>query len=255
MRRPISIGKNGFKYKKDAIAYYRAILNSYDFGESLTDDDYYKVFDLLEYDRLCCHEDEDDEIPELTVTSENVDEDDNFSLTIEDIKVEKVQFNTKCFELFYSDGTSQYISYLMIINQKSFTPDELFNIACRNSIHSDIRAVKQHFFDENSVKGKVRCQESNILSTWTELVIDHRQPNTFSIIVDRFKELHGIDVNAIKYTSDAHNHLVFQDGNLAKAFVSYHKEKARLRLVRKELNSGRSGMGRVKKSTKDLTIK
>lgn len=253
MRKPIKIGDLEFKYKKDAIAYYRAILNSYNFGESLTDEDYYRVFDLLEYDRFCCHEEVGSQKP--PIISEHVDEVDDSSLTIEDIKIAKVQFNTKCFELSYSDGTSQYISYLMIINQKRFTPDELFNIACRNSIHSDVRDVKQRFFDENSVKGKVRCQESNILSTWTELVVDHRQPNTFSTIVDRFKELNAIDVNAIEYTSDAQNHIVFQDVNLADAFVAYHKQKARLRLVRKECNSSRSGMGRVKRSTKDLIIK
>ncbi|MGB7512245.1 MAG: hypothetical protein WBP54_13285, partial [Pelodictyon phaeoclathratiforme] len=80
-------------------------------------------------------------------------------------------------------------------------------------------------------------------------------PNTFSMIVDRFKELNEIDINAIEYTSDDQNHVVFQDVNLTDAFVSYHKQKARLRLVRKECNYSRSGMGRVKKSTKDLTIK
>lgn len=208
----------------------------------------------MEYGRVWCNEDDVDEAFELPDTSENIEDDDDSSLTIEDIKVSKVQFNTKCFELYYSDGTSQYISYLMIINQKRFTPDELFNIACRNSILSDVRAIKQKFFDEHSVKGKVRCQESNILSTWTELVVDHRQPNTFSMIVDRFKELNAINTNAIEYTSDDQNHLVFQDVNLADTFVSYHKEKARLRLVRKEINSSRSGMGRVKRSTKDLII-
>ncbi len=255
MRKPIKIGDVTFKYKKDAIAYYRAILNSYNFGESLTDEDYYKVFDLLEYGRFWCNEDDVAEVFELPDATEDIEDDDDSSLTIEDIKVSKVQFNTKCFELYYSDGASQYISYLMIINQKRFTADELFNIACRNSVHSDVRAVKQKFFDEHSVKGKVRCQESNILSTWTELVVDHRQPNTFSMIVDRFKELNEIDVNAIEYTSDDQNHVVFQDVNLADTFISYHKEKARLRLVRKEINSSRSGMGRVKMSTMDLTIK
>ena len=253
MRKPIIIGKNEFKFKKDAIAYYRAILNSYDFGQSLSDEDYFNVFELLEYDRICQHEEYDD--TESFDNSETVEVINASAVTIEDIKVSKVQFNTKCFELFYSDNTSQYISYLMIINQKRFTPDELFNKACRNAIHSDVRAVKQQFFDENSVKGKVRCQETNILSTWTELVIDHRQPNTFSIIVDRFKELNEIDINEIEYSTDNQNHFVFQDAKLAQAFVSYHKKKARLRLVRKECNSIRAGMGRIKKTTRDLVIK
>lgn len=252
MKKSIKIGDIEFKYKKDAIAYYRAILNSYNFGESLTEKDYYAVFDLLEYDRFQCQEDDIDEVQECQVAPDEIE---NASLTIEDIKIGRVQFNTKCFELFYDDGTRQYISYLSIINQKIYTPDERFNVACRNSIHDDIRAVKQQFFDENSVKGKVRCQESNVLSLWIELVVDHRQPNTFSIIVDRFKELNNINVNDIEYVVNDENHFVFQDVSLSDAFVSYHKSKARLRLVRKELNSVRSSMGRVKKSTKDLIVK
>ena len=65
------------------------------------------------------------------------------------------------------------------------------------------------------------------------------------MIVDRFKELNKIDVNTIEYTTDSHNHVVFQDASLAKAFVAYHKEKARLRLVRKEymLQQIRNGKG------------
>ena len=174
MREPIVIGKNEFKFKKDAIAYYRTILNSYDFGESLTDEDYFKVFDLLEYGRFFQHDDVLEEGEETFSTSEIVDEPEEALLTVEDIKVSKVQFNTKCFELFYSDETSQYISYLMLVNQKRFSPDELFHKACRSAIYGDIRSVKQQFFDANSVKGKVMCQETNEPSTWTELVIDHR---------------------------------------------------------------------------------
>ena len=253
MRKPIIIGKNEFKYKKDAIAFYRAILNSYDYNESLTDEDYYNIFDLLEYGHFFC--DEDDIDTEPSDTSENIDEAEDSSLTIDDIKVSKVQFNTKCFELFYSDKTSQYISYLMLIKQKRYTPEELFYTACRNAVHSDVRAVKQKYFDDNSVKGQVKCQETGILSKWTELVIDHRQPNTFSIIVDRFKEVNRFDLDTIEYTSNEQNHIIFEDEDLAYNFREYHKEKANLRIVRKECNSSRTGMARVKESTRDLKVK
>lgn len=92
-------------------------------------------------------------------------------------------------------------------------------------------------------------------SKWTELDVDHRQPNTFSIIVDRFKEVNRINLDDIEYTSNEQNHIIFKDENLTHDFKKYHKEKASLRIVRKECNSSRSGMARIKRSTKDFTIK
>jgi hypothetical protein len=172
-----------------------------------------------------------------------------------DIKVSQVQFNTKCFEIFYSDETSHYISYLMIINNTKYTPEKLFYVACRNSIHNDIKLVKQDYFNKNSVKGQVRCQETGILSKWTKLAVDHRQPNTFSIIVDRFKEVNRIDLDTIEYTSNDQNHIIFQDNKWTDNFKQYHKGKASLRIVRAECNSNRASMARLKRTSKDLTIK
>lgn len=183
---------------------------------------------------------------------------DDFSekeLEIVDIKVSKVQFSTKCFEVFYSDKTSCYISYLMRLNKTKYTPEKLFYIACRNSIHDDIKSVKQKYFDQNSVKGQVKCQETGVLSKWTELAVDHRQPNTFSIIVDRFKEINRIDLETIEYTDTQQNHIVFKNNIYTENFKQYHKEKASLRIVRNECNSSRTGMARLKRTSKDLTIR
>ena len=143
----------------------------------------------------------------------------------------------------------------MIINNKKYTPENLFYIACRNSIHNDIRAVKQEFFDKNSVKGQVKCQETGLLSRWSELVVDHRQPNTFSVIVDRFKEINRIELDTIEYTSDDQNHIIFKDVNWTEQFKKYHMEKASLRIVRTECNSSRTGLARIKRTSKDLTVK
>jgi len=40
MRKPLLIGNNVFLTKKEALGYYKVILNSYNFGESLSDKDY-----------------------------------------------------------------------------------------------------------------------------------------------------------------------------------------------------------------------
>ena len=143
----------------------------------------------------------------------------------------------------------------MIINNTKYTPEKLFYVACRNSIHNDIKAVKQEYFDKDSMKGQVKCQETNILSNWNELAVDHRQPNTFSIIIDRFKEVNKFELDTIEYTSNDQNHIIFKNDNLTEQFRKYHMEKASLRIVRKECNSSRTGLARIKRTSKDLTIK
>lgn len=254
----LKIGSKEYKFKKDAITHYRQILNSYEFDQSLNDDDFNGIIDLLDYYYFnqLTKEDHVEEILEVQISSEEINEidgDDDFEIV--DVKVSRVQFNTKCFEVFFDDGSSQYISYLMILRNKKYSQADLFYIACRNSIHDDIRTIKQEYFDKHSVNGKVKCQETGLLSIWEELVVDHRQPNTFSIIVDRFKEVSGMDVRKLEFMSDEQNHIVFKDSEIAFNFKNYHKGKANLRVVRKECNASRTGMARVKTSSKDLIIK
>lgn len=250
MRKLIKIGEKEFKFKKDALKYYKEILNSYDFGEILSNEHYKDIIDLLNYD--ISYTDDHPDFEEKESENENEENDD---YVIEDVRIGKVQFNTKCFELLYRNGETDLISYRLRITQPKENAFDDFRQAARNIIHEDIRNVKQEFFDKFSKKGLVPCQETGILSNWTELVVDHRQPNTFSVIVDRFIELFKIDLKKIEYTTDENNFYLFKDNELSENFKNYHKEKAVLRVVRKECNSSRAHQGRIKQQKKDLKIK
>lgn len=250
MRKMIKIGEKEFKFKKDALNYYKEILNSYDFGEILSDEHYNDIIDLLNYD--ISYTDDHPEFEEKESENENEENDD---YVIEDVRIGKVQFNTKCFELLYRNGETDFISYRLRITQPKENVFDDFRQAARNIIHEDIRNVKQEYFDKFSKKGFVPCQETGIQSNWTELVVDHRQPNTFSVIVDRFVELFKIDLKKVEYKTDENNFYLFKDNELSENFRNYHKEKAVLRVVRKECNSSRAHQGRVKEQKKDLKIK
>jgi len=259
MKKLIKVGEKFYKTKKEIIEHYKKILNSYKFNEFLNDEDYNDLMDLIEYDFEQNEEDvnDDEEIENKEIIQTNLilfqDETEN-QLFVENIRIKKVQFNTKCFELIYSDKTSVIISYLMIINNRKYNSESLFNAACRNAINEDLRLVKQKYFDDNSVKGFVKCQETNILSKWKELVIDHRQPNTFSVIVDRFKEIKQIDLEKIEYKTLENNFIVFKNKELELEFKNYHKYKANLRIVRKECNLSRTNLAKIKKNSKDLSV-
>ena len=232
MQTPIVIRDKIYKYKKDALSFFKAKLNSYDFGAVLNEEDIADITALL---------------------LENETRKDKIGCGIKEIRIGKVQFGTKCFQIIRNDLTTENFSYVYCING-DLKPFTKFSNACRNAIHKDLQNVKQKYFDQNSFKGKVKCQETALLSSWTELNVDHRQPNTLSIIIDRFIELHKIDLQNIEYETDEDNKSLLVDKDLENKFRDYHMEKANLRIVRKEKNLGRSHQGRVNNQKKDLRI-
>ncbi len=120
---------------------------------------------------------------------------------ISKIIVDKVKYNSKAFHILNEeDLTLEAFSYIKCINGEK-PPLTIFSNTCRNVVQDDINKVKSQYFSENSKGGKVKCQESGDLCVWEELVIDHRQPNTFSVIVDRFIELNSIDIKSVEYSS------------------------------------------------------
>jgi hypothetical protein len=233
VRKPIKIGEIEFATKKDALTHYKAILNSYDFGNELETNDFNDIMNLLE-------------------THPQVNE--KIGVGIDKVRVAKVQYNTKSFELMRTDGSTEFFSYTKRINSPK-TNFTRFREACRQAIQDDLRNVKLDYFEKHSKKGRVKCQESKELAKYEELNIDHRQPNTFSVIVDRFIELNNLDIEKIEYIQVDGGPNELKDDKLKQDFRKYHQDKANLRIVKKDLNLGRSFQARVNRQKKDLTIK
>lgn len=232
MKKWSQIGQLRFKFKKDVIAHYKKILNSYGFNESLGEKDFNEVLGLLKI-HPNAHE--------------------KIGPGIEEIIVTEIRYKTKCFKAIRVDSSCEIFSYIKCING-SMPLLTKFSKTCRETISEDLRLVKLSFFKKNSEKGKVKCQETGKLSRWEELNVDHRQPNTFSVIVDRFIELYEIDLSSVEYIETIDNVYSFKNDDLANKFKLYHKEKANLRLVRKDKNLGRSHLARNRRQKKDLKI-
>lgn len=227
------IGNMIFKYKKDALNYYKEILNSYNFRETLDENDKVEIIELLK---------------------NHPDFERKFSFGIKNIIVDKVKYNSKAFHILNNNSELEAFSYIKCINGKK-PPLTVFSSTCRDIVQDDINKVKFQYFSDNSKNGQVKCQESGDLCKWKELVVDHRQPNTFSIIVDRFIELNNIDIKSTEYIEIFDGVYNFKDEKISNKFRDYHKEKANLRIVKKGKNSGRAHQARVKQQKKDLRIK
>lgn len=232
MKQEIEIGKKIFKYKKDALLHFKNILNSYNFGESLNSNDFNDVYELLRKHPRAKGK---------------------IGVGIEVFKIGKVQYGTKCFEFIRTDSTTGYFGYIKCINGDRNAITE-FSRACRKAVQEDLRKVKTEYFKKYSKKGRAKCQETGELLLYEDLNVDHRQPNTFSIIIDRFIEVNNIDLNEIEYVTNDNYSQELADTDLMRKFRKYHKDKANLRLVKKELNLGRSHQARTNSQKKDLKI-
>lgn len=228
------IGNKEFKCKKDALNYYKEILNSYKFRETLNENDKKDIVELL---------------------SIHPDRETKFCNGFKEIIVDKIpKYNSKAFFVLDNNSELEAFSYIKCING-SKPPLTKFSCTCRDIIQDDINNVKLQYFKDNSKSGKVKCQETGELCKWEDLVIDHRQPNTFSVIVDRFIEVNQIDISSIEYIRVLDGVYKFKDDVISQKFKEYHKEKANLRIVKKNKNSGRAYQARVKNQKKDLKIK
>jgi hypothetical protein len=227
--KPVQIGQRYWEYQKDALSFYKEILNSYEIGNQLTDEDFDDIFNLLKNhpragEKVGCG------VSELYIGSD--------------------VYAGKCFHIKRTDGSIENFSYDKAVkgDPKPFT---IFSKACRKAVESDMISVKESAFDGRDT---IKCQETGIYIKMEEAHVDHRQPNTFSVIIDRFIEVNSIDIVNIQYDSIGQYGRQFIDDELANKFREYHKNKATLRIVTKDLNLRRSHMARVSLQKKDLKI-
>lgn len=175
MRKPLTIGDKIFNSKKDAISYYREILNYYGYEKSLSDNHFNDLIDLLDYDYSFYVNEEGFREIEVSINDDvNIfyEESEDLQLKLDldeeikeqdiriiDIKVTRFDYSHKCFKIIYNNYTSEIFSYLMIIQRPKQNPETVFNFVCRELVRNDIFDIKRKYFEENSVNGLVKCQE------------------------------------------------------------------------------------------------
>ena len=126
MKKWVQIGRLKFKYKKEVLAHFKKILNSYGFNESLSEEDFNDVLNLLKI-----HPNAKEKI----------------GVGIKKIKVDETRYKTKCFNVIRVDSSCEIFSYIKCING-SLPPLTKFSKACRDTISGDLRLVKLSFFKE-----------------------------------------------------------------------------------------------------------
>lgn len=258
-RYSIAIGDKTFGSKSKALAFYKDILNSYNVGETLNDDDYTNVVDLVYMDfireEIKTYEPEyDGEKMNVMLLVKRIREQihDYGYETGEHMSSVKVDYHpefrsTKCFYCMYGKE-KQLFSYLHTING-AVSDSQRFSRAGRHLVAERLRAFKKQRFENRPVK----CAITNEIVEWEECQIDHKAPLTFSVIVKSFIVSNKIDISKVEYICEITKEQ-FADRELADKFDAYHKEMAVLRVLSTKQNNKLSGGARIKPTKKDGTL-
>lgn len=230
----IVIGDKEFGSKTKAIEFYKNILNSYNFKDTLNPDDFESVVSLVyinfDKDEIRAYEEAKDCIKAIIV-----DRNPNFR-------------TTKCFFIIGDNNQKEIFSYRLAING-NLSDGEHFNRACRFVIEPRLREFKKQIFESRPV----RCAITNEIVEWEECQIDHKSPLTFSVIIKSFIVANKIDVSSIEYSYDGSKEK-FTDQKLAEKFDFFHKEMAVLRVLSTKQNNKLAAGARIKPSGKDGTL-
>lgn len=260
----ISIGDKTFGSKSKALAFYKNILNSYRVGETLSEEDYTNIIDLVYADfikeEITAYETEydaeyDGEKMNVKCLVQQIREQiqDYGYETGEHISSAKVDYHpefssVKCFFLMDGSNSIQIFSYLLAING-AISDNQRFSKACRHLVSERLREFKKQRFENRPVK----CAITNEIVEWEECQIDHKAPLTFSVIVKSFIIAHKIDISKVEYVCEITKEQ-FADQELVDKFDAFHKEMAVLRVLSTKQNNKLSGGARIKPSKKDGTL-
>ena len=260
-RNTVTIGEKIFDSKSEALAFYKNILNSYDVGKALNEEDFKNVFDLVYMDFFA------DEIKAYEAEYNAECDGNKMSVSaivqqtreiIKDYEWETGDYlnsvivdyhpdfsSTKCFVLVGSKEKKQLFSYIIAING-ILTDSKHFSRACRHLVSERLREFKKQQFKNRPVK----CALTNQIVEWEECQIDHKAPLTFSVIVKSFIVAHKIDISSVEYVYE-NSKEQFADKDIADKFDAFHKEMAVLRILATKQNRKLSGGARIKPTKKD----
>jgi hypothetical protein len=231
----ITIGDKTFDSKSKALVFYKDILNSYEVGDCLSEDDCKNISNLvymgLSSEEVKAYEEETGDYIKSVV----IDTHPEFR-------------NTKCFFLIGGTEEKQLFSCLLAING-AVSDDKRFLKACRHTISGRLREFKKQQFKNRPVK----CAITNEIVEWEDCQIDHKAPLTFSVIVKSFIVANKIDIRKVEYVSELTKEH-FADQELADKFDAFHKEMAVLRVLVTKQNRKLSGGARIKPTKKDGTL-
>jgi hypothetical protein len=215
-----------FNSKKDALAHFSRMLNSYRNGQTLNEFDAGQLHGLLERHPSAA---------------------DKTGVGVKRFYRDKAK-DSDCFWLEREDGTKTDFFFQKCVSAKPKTLLQDFAEACRYAVQDSLARKKAAFFEEYGDKqGRVKCEVTGNLVAQYEAHLDHKKPLTFQVIVYTFVKSRRIELHPsmIVRPADGEFSRKLADKNIEMQFVEYHDGVADLRIVAKQVNLQLAGSARI----------
>jgi Protein of unknown function (DUF3223) len=236
VRQPIILNGIEFKFQKDAIEYFKNMLNRYRNGQTITGDDH----DIL-----------------LALLERHPEADKKIGCGVKRLYKDRTDMPTSCFWIERTNDSKTDFSYRTAISAKDKSLYQEFIEACRNSVQDDLRLIKEKFFEQFSDQhGKVECDITGDRIAIYESHLDHKKPLTFQVIVNTFIGANDIEIKPemLSMAQDAQFQTTIVDLELKNKFRRYHHKIAQLRVIKAERNLSLGGSERILKSRNPVLI-
>lgn len=219
MAKIINIGSKTWSTKKEAEAFYRAILHASTLNAPLEEEDFHEVYSLL-----------------LNHPSAQ----EKIQGGVEYLYVGNDEHGGRCFHIKHPDGTSEAFSFLKSISGESSGLSK-FDKAARKAVEEDTSSHKRKYFGEEPT---AVCELTGVDLMWAGAHVDHAPPNYFSTIVSSFLTEYGVDPSTEGYTSKTGYGCEFTNPKLAECFREFHNSRAKLRVICKKKNMAMAHLAR-----------
>jgi hypothetical protein len=130
-----------------------------------------------------------------------------------------------------TDGSCMDFSYKNCLAGKLPTFKGYFSIACRNAVASDIIAFRDNELLWNPI---IFCPYTKEVLTRNNCHVDHAPPEPFAKIVDDYINENKINIFVVEIQGNTVK--TFKDPVIAAHFRTYHRNKAKLRLLSIQAN-------------------
>jgi hypothetical protein len=224
----VVLATRSFANQLEATAYFKEMLNRYQPGALVTDDDSIDLAALLE---------RHDEYAQKVGSG------------VKRFSVVMTEHGTQCFRIERTDGTGTEFSYRHCITQRPPTRKQEVSSAFRWAVRLDLFKKRDEYFAEHmDANGCVQCAETGEMIAKDAAHMDHRAPMTFEVIVTTFLAGKGLAVDSVPITSGQDNQVSpeITDEQLCDDFRRYHAQVAALDLVKNTANLSQSARNRMK---------
>jgi len=211
--KPLEIGMLIFAKKGDAAEHFREILYRYETGVAIPEPDSTHIYWLLERH------------PEAAA---------KIGAGIQEFSTRRAMFNTRCFEIRRTDGTTTDFSVKSCLDGKSPSAFAEALRALRAEVTEDTNQMKWEYFRSSKHPDqKVPCALTGRLLSLDEAAADHAPPNTFKALAEKFFSLQAIVPTSDLLTPPRDNQYtpVLANRDLAEQWRAFYRTNANVRIV------------------------